>query len=772
MTTENNLANPTGSAPPGDVVMQGSPEVNNDKKKKENEKFNFEEFVQARNEHLYAYILGKNSANWTEEEKAGRLKQEQENDLKTYREVIGNKPEGMTDEDWTKEETKRLFWAKNLAIVAYAVDMGGASDEGKRQELEAKVDAAEQAEDMAEIVAEDRPLDMSDSEWSDHKAKLMKERADPEEEDRDMDYQMDLQRQGADDAEDVHAEKIKLETEVKPLNKDALHPALRAVYTRMVPIIWNWWDNEVSEKDREDIAKLNLHIIKNGGHSSKDCIAPTETEWRLKRVQEWVAKCESSPSDETRMTLVGLVISLTNHLRSHNLDWKMIASKTIHARVLEILDGSESSNVIESTKRFENAFFEVATEQKQILDRVNYIIPHIVEGFDKKNGDHVNVGIEQLRNMNEALGKVNTASGYKRADHNFPVTDLEAWVKHMTHPEWPSLAGALAYKMEILQIPGSDEIQEFMKRHGVSYENINRLKVRHEVLGLIRSLQIEDRVEDVPPLDDVSASRLAYPTSVEQKTVAWGHQARTFFINQYGPKHAPVWRKEEYPTESWTQEFGHELPIELKVTNPLNRMGDDLVSPDGKRRWGKEHVAKIYGVAFEEDPTEYGEDERVEVINPENHEDGEPWGKALVLVGWDRHGNGIDIEKRWETRSAVRNRFGIKKADRSIYDYACASQKRFDRWHKHGDAQQHESEGAPVVDSVEFEDAVAAAKELKERQGKKKSKRSRHARRLGRMTRSRQSIGGDRQEAYHMLRDKMDVEEIEQLLRLLGLDYS
>lgn len=106
-----------------------------------------------------------------------------------------------------------------------------------------------------------------------------------------------------------------------------------------------------------------------------------------------------------------------------------------------------------------------------------------------------------------------------------------------------------------------------------------------------------------------------------------------------------------------------------------------------KKIYGPENVYGIYGVAWETDPSDPDQDP-LELLNPDNYDPErceydrifEKWGKDYVLVGWDLNGTGRDIEKRWESRTATRERLGKKIGDWHIYRTAKAVQGRFEKW--------------------------------------------------------------------------------------------
>ncbi|KAF3049102.1 hypothetical protein E8E11_008120 [Didymella keratinophila] len=166
------------------------------------------------------------------------------------------------------------------------------------------------------------------------------------------------------------------------------------------------------------------------------------------------------------------------------------------------------------------------------------------------------------------------------------------------------------------------------------------------------------------------------------KTVGWISGSRgTRFINQYGKKSAARYRIER---SADTAEYEGTLESDDRkkecVSLPKNRYGDRKIEGTNKWEFTKRHIRAIYGVAWE-GMGNGAPDEDLRLIEP--YEGRPRWPSTYILIAWVT-GTYIDtngvrrekVEKAWETRNALRSRWGTKSADKSIYTAACESEAR------------------------------------------------------------------------------------------------
>ena len=146
-------------------------------------------------------------------------------------------------------------------------------------------------------------------------------------------------------------------------------------------------------------------------------------------------------------------------------------------------------------------------------------------------------------------------------------------------------------------------------------------------------------------------------------TVGW---ANSKYINRYGARNAAQYRID--PVHS----SGYDRPPAEEVSSPDNRHGD---LKDGKKwRYGSGHIHGIFGVAWVGDGGDLEDDLRL--IDPASKP--KRWPLTYVLVGWKTDPMSNEIEKTWETRTALRVRWGgSTKADKHIYTAACEAQDRY-----------------------------------------------------------------------------------------------
>jgi septal ring-binding cell division protein DamX len=166
------------------------------------------------------------------------------------------------------------------------------------------------------------------------------------------------------------------------------------------------------------------------------------------------------------------------------------------------------------------------------------------------------------------------------------------------------------------------------------------------------------------------------------KTVGWISGSRgTRFINQYGKKSAARYRVER---SADTAEYEGTLESDDRkkecVSLPKNRYGDRKIEGTNKWEFTKRHIRAIYGVAWE-GMGNGAPDEDLRLIEP--YEGRPRWPSTYILIAWVTgtyvDANGVKrekVEKAWETRNALRSRWGTKSADKSIYTAACESEAR------------------------------------------------------------------------------------------------
>ncbi|KAJ4322074.1 hypothetical protein N0V84_005012 [Fusarium piperis] len=152
------------------------------------------------------------------------------------------------------------------------------------------------------------------------------------------------------------------------------------------------------------------------------------------------------------------------------------------------------------------------------------------------------------------------------------------------------------------------------------------------------------------------------------KTVGWSGGRFTGYINMYGKKSAARYRLER---SAFPAEYEDSPPKDEKVSNPKNRHGDELLD-SGKFKYTKRHIRGIFGVVWK--TAGLGVSRRdLDCINPDLVDNwrGIP---TYVLIAWDIDGN---IEKTWETRACLRDRWGKKDADIAIYEAAAEAEDRY-----------------------------------------------------------------------------------------------
>ncbi|KAI3573911.1 hypothetical protein IWW34DRAFT_854837 [Fusarium oxysporum f. sp. albedinis] len=156
------------------------------------------------------------------------------------------------------------------------------------------------------------------------------------------------------------------------------------------------------------------------------------------------------------------------------------------------------------------------------------------------------------------------------------------------------------------------------------------------------------------------------------KTVGWSGGRFTGYINMYGKKSVARYRLER---SAFPAQYEDSLPKEEKVSNPINRHGDEL-KDNGKFKYTKRHIRGIMAVAWKSVGLGVSRND-LDCINPDLVLD---WKRVptYVLIAWDIDGDGRNIKKTWETRACLRNRWGKKDADIAIYEAAAEAEERYE----------------------------------------------------------------------------------------------
>ncbi|KAJ4176398.1 hypothetical protein NW755_014439, partial [Fusarium falciforme] len=152
------------------------------------------------------------------------------------------------------------------------------------------------------------------------------------------------------------------------------------------------------------------------------------------------------------------------------------------------------------------------------------------------------------------------------------------------------------------------------------------------------------------------------------KTVGWSGGRFKGYINMYGKKSAARYRLER---SAFPAEYEDNPPENEKASNPKNRYGDELAD-SGKFKYTKRHIRGIFGVAWKAAGSRVSRHD-LDCINPDLVDNwrGVP---TYVLIAWDINGN---IQKSWETRACLRDRWGKKDADIAIYEAAVEAEDRY-----------------------------------------------------------------------------------------------
>jgi hypothetical protein len=613
---------------------------------------------------------------------------------------IGEPPQevgaGLTDT--VVIEGRRLDWKKNKLRLAKGKVLYGYGLKDQQYDvddstLDELLEGIRENEDDWGLDDEiQRESSMSDEEWSKTKSDFLeKARSDPAKREQ---IEQQKAKEAEDDAADAIAQKDRqqeaahaadpgriwqaTEKTVIVIRQDSRPKGLPELQKVMASLILHWWENPPTSSDMQTCTGINASInYLPDGSAWK--IVPTEIELWQNKLRESLTICERDSGDpkfESELeNLARCAITLTNRLRKSGLDWKMVLSRDTHRRIFTCLQRSTSASTKAYTDELANAYFAVRKQQVDLLAPIVSLILPFMYSDGKILKENFPLCTEQIKSLNSKLGELNLSLALPREDHIIPITDLEDVVEHYRCNRSTEAEGGIAkmlYKVKLLQLPGFEAMSA---AHGNA--DFDKSQAYNEALDIARPAKLLRDYDDAPLLN-VSGFTHAYEGTV-MKTVGWGMiKRRKFYINQYGLSSAPIWRLERNMSKEWqTAHGGADPPFRFKVTASVNRFGDEINRTTDLKRWGSQNIVGIFGVAFEQGPPE----DPLLRLHPDTYETGVAgrWDNQYVLVGWDFDGNGINVERRWETRSCLRERWGKAEADKTIYDAAKASQENFDR---------------------------------------------------------------------------------------------
>lgn len=529
----------------------------------------------------------------------------------------------------------------------------------------------------------ERPLRMSDGEWVEEKRRRIEEAKKQEQDSIDSKTEEEKGRERREQQENeretarAHAQKRSQYDVVGP--RTAIDSTARGLYSDALVILSYWWDHGPQEDDEAKLAALNSRVKAAVSQDGYTPLAPTQLKQLIQDVRkclEEVKNADGNAKEPKRLELAREVVYLANVVGAHGFDWKSITNRKTQRDVLVCLYKSEQEEVRRRRESLVRSIFEPYPEQSEFMEKFKVMLTVVASALQHRNEETLRVAIESLVHINEEdAQKINTSLGLKREDHYFPVQHLQSIVdKHFDSAATTSELHALMGKMELLGIPGTDVLGNTLhSKPSPSPDDTQRWE--KELLGLVSREQETPNVQASYPLLQSLLVEPLYDCK-DKKTVGWGDHNGRFYINQYGPDTAPIWRKESDPIPGY-RDNGYEngLPPHQEVTNGDNRIGNTMVSGSKtKRKYMLEgHIVDVLGVAFAEDPKR-----DTYAYLTEKTINGTRRDSVYVLIAWDRHLTRGDPEVRWEPASELRLRQGTKRADDRIMRTAKANQKRFE----------------------------------------------------------------------------------------------
>jgi hypothetical protein len=588
------------------------------------------------------------------------------NDIERYEKIHGERSQAVSEHDWklrvVMHKASLAFAEVDLVVEELSGWVSGKKGEERAEQIYNFLDEIEDAERLVGDVAwYDRPPLTDDSQWSEMKAKMIKGLQEEEKKSGEREEQFRAEDEDIQMTEAAHQAKNQLSQTLVPRER-GISSQVRETQKKMLPIIWSWWKQEPSRNDMANMTSINARLETMTGTKYKYAVAPTELQMYITNIRREVSSCEENPTISPLELSINVLV-FTNILRKIGLDWKMVLPPNMYGKVLQILTRSNDPEIERRRDELEKAILEPFEEQEEFLPQFEVVISSIPKALqgDSSTFDLVK---SQLQTLNERAQAINRKIAVKDDDHAFPILELE---KLKTLVNSSDQAARLAYTVFLLSIKGHDLLQS-----NVKLSTDQQRSIKAGVLDIHKPPEKSNPQDPVPCVGTLS-DQLLYPNCAEIKTVGWGEHRGIFYINQYGPINTPIWRKEKIPSPGWSEPDA--VKPYSKVTNSANRNGDMKDPRTGKKRYGRRHIEGIYGVAFAEDRDNYPDNPEAR-LDPTNG----CTDHVYVLINWDISLNKIYTEKKWEPRTALRERYGKEEADKLIFKAASQSERQFKLW--------------------------------------------------------------------------------------------
>jgi hypothetical protein len=236
----------------------------------------------------------------------------------------------------------------------------------------------------------------------------------------------------------------------------------------------------------------------------------------------------------------------------------MVVTKDIHRRIfMTVHRASVSQDVQRQIRALEDSWLAIRPQQETYFRAAIPVIAGFMyieddSGPTRLNPDHMKLCTKQFQHLNDHLGNRNLEMALPSRDHKIPMHELEVIVKHQAAMRWTEAeaeAIKFLYKTDLLGIPGFDQVKTALDYQGKA-QHIDKELARQEVMEVELPPILSQNLGDIHIDNHSSWSSLAYPTA-EVKTVAWGYHNGKFYLYQYGPSEARIWRKERFACAEW-----------------------------------------------------------------------------------------------------------------------------------------------------------------------------------------------------------------------------
>ncbi|KAH8728492.1 hypothetical protein GQ44DRAFT_784350 [Phaeosphaeriaceae sp. PMI808] len=184
----------------------------------------------------------------------------------------------------------------------------------------------------------------------------------------------------------------------------------------MAKYILYWWKKDNSNEDMKTCTTINAQIRTafrdmETEKAQRFQIPPTEIQLWQQRLKDSLWECRMQATDENLSKLARCAITLTNNLRIHGLDLKMVVEQSRYRQIFDCLQKSTDHDVKDLTQKITDTYLETRPQQKQHIESGTSIVIPFMHNNGKVTMKNLALCQQQLEMLNETLKEKNLSLG-------------------------------------------------------------------------------------------------------------------------------------------------------------------------------------------------------------------------------------------------------------------------------------------------------------------------------------------------------------------------